>query len=120
MTKALVLTALAVTLVLATVWIATGAEGFTRFEVVERVQVPVAETDLLAGLDFYDEPTREQTVERDEFRLGLFPAPSSLFDRHMLSVVSIATPLWLAALFVAWRRRRQQASDGAALEKGLA
>ncbi|MEE8289311.1 MAG: hypothetical protein V3R25_07850 [Nitrosomonadaceae bacterium] len=88
-------------------WQVTGGDYYTKFEVVEQIEAPVDPDDPLAEAGFYDETSRTQTVTRSEFRFGLLPTPSGLFDKHAMSVVSIALPTWVIAIgFVWWRRRR--------------
>jgi hypothetical protein len=90
-------------------WMATGRHSYTKFEVVERVEVPVDASDPLAGTGFYDDASTQTTVKRDEFHLGLLPTPQGLLDKHALSVVSILAPTWGVCLPLIWwlsRRRR--------------
>ena len=93
-------------------WLATGRHYFTKFEVVEKVKVAVAEDDPLAGTGFYDDESVEKTLRRDEFHLGLLPTAQGLFDKHILSVASVVAPTWGSCLVLLWwlrRRRRRRA-----------
>ncbi len=95
-----------VTIATLILWQVTGGDYYTKFEVVEQIEAPVYQDDPLDEAGFYDETSRTQTVTRSEFRFGLFPTPSRLFDKHAVSVVSIAFPIWVLAIgFVGWRRR---------------
>ena len=108
----LVVLAAVVTLGTLVTWFATGRHYFTKFEVVEKVEVAVAEDDPLAGTGFYDDESVERTVTRDEFHLGLLPTPQGLFDRHIVSVVSILGGTWGLCLALLWwlrHRRRKEA-----------
>ncbi len=108
----LVVLAAIVTIGTLATWLATGRHYFTKFEVVEKVKVSVAEDDPLAGTGFYDDESVEKTVRRDEFHLGLLPTPQGLFDKHILSVASLLAPTWgLCVVFLWWlhRRRRKEA-----------
>ncbi len=90
-------------------WLATGRHYYTKFEIVENVEVPLEEDDPLAGTGFYDEDAAEVTVTRDEFHLGLLPTPQRLLDRHALSVISILGSTWGVCLTLLWwlaRRKR--------------
>ena len=96
-----------VTIATLILWQVTGGDYYTKFEVVEQIEAPVDPDDPLAAAGFYDKTSRRQTVTRSEFRFGLLPTPSGLFDKHAVSVVSIALPIWALAIgFVWWRRRR--------------
>ena len=108
----LVLLALAVTIGTLATWLATDRHYYTKFEVVEKVKVPVAQDDPLAGTGFYDDASAEKIVRRNEFHLGLLPTPQGLFDKHVLSVLSILAPTWGLYLVLLWwlhRRRRKEA-----------
>lgn len=109
----LLIAAAAITLIAIGVWAATGRDFYTKFEVVEEVEKKVDPNDPFAGTGFYDSNTAKQIVRRKEFRLGLLPTPSGLFDKHMVSVVTLTGPVWgiaLAALIVGRRRNRQGGS----------
>jgi hypothetical protein len=90
-------------------WALTGRHYYTKFRVVETVEQEVDANDPFAGTGFYDEDDSGQTktVVRDEFHLGLLPVPQGIFDKHMVSVVSIAVPLWGLAAVAAWVTRRR-------------
>lgn len=99
--------ALAATIAALSVWGATGRHYYTKFEVVEKQQVAIADDDPLAGTGFYDDEATE-TVRRDEFHLGLLPTPQGLFDKHLLSVATILAATWsLWAVFGWWLPRRR-------------
>ncbi len=90
-------------------WMATGRHYYTKFEVVERVEEPVADDDPFAATGFYDGGSVETTVRRDEFHLGLFPTPQGVLDKHALSVASILGPVWGLVLgIILWQNRRRK------------
>jgi hypothetical protein len=96
-----------VTLVSVVTWLATGGDWYTKYQIVEQVEVEADPTDPLAQAGFYEGDTTTTTVVRDEFRFGLLPTPTGLVDKHALSVASVAGPLWLAGLVVIWYQRRR-------------
>lgn len=109
--KNFLLVATAITLLALSVWAGTGRDAYTKFEVVEEVEKPVDANDPFAGTGFYDSSTKKETVRRPEFRLGLLPTPAGLLDKHMLSVATLAGPVWgvtLLLLFLGRRERRKR------------
>ena len=86
---------------------ATGGDWYTKFEIVEQVESKPNPDDPLVAAGFYDGSTTTETVRRDEFRLGLLPTPVSIFDKHALSVTSVAGSLWALGLSVVWYQRRR-------------
>jgi len=107
-TKIILALAALVTLATLITWQMTGGDYYTKFEVVEQIAAPVDPNDPLAAAGFYENASQTKTVTRPEFRLGLLPTPSGLFDKHVVSVVSIVAPVWLIALSLVWWRRRPQ------------
>lgn len=104
--------ALVITLATLTTWIATGRDAYTKFTIVEHTTSSVDADDPLAGTGFYDDESAEsKIVVRDEFRLGLFPAPQGLFDKHMLSVVTLLGLTWGLWLVAYWVRRSSRAAQ---------
>ena len=109
-TKTAALISTIITLAAVITWLATGRDYYTKYQVVETIEVPLDENDPLAQAGFYDDDKpRTETVTRDEFHLGLIPTPSGIFDKHVVSVISIASPPWglTALLFVLGRMRRR-------------
>ncbi len=105
--------ATAVTVLAIGLWLATGRDAYTKFEVVEEVEKPVDPNDPLAGTGFYDSNTKKEVVRRPEFRFGLLPTPSGIFDKHALSVATLTGPVWgmvVMALLLGRRRRKQKAA----------
>jgi len=91
-------------------WQGTGGDYYTKFQVVEQVERKIDPNDPLAAAGFYDTESTVETVRRDEFRFGLLPTPSGLFDRHILAVLSVAGPFWgitFISIFVDLKRRRK-------------
>jgi hypothetical protein len=104
----ILLAAIAISLATLIIWRATGGDYYTKFQLVEEVKVPVDQDDPLAGTGFYDDGMKTETISKNEFRLGLLPTPSRLFDKHILSVVSIIIPLWALVIFLAWMQKRRR------------
>ena len=119
MKRTVVMTAIPVVLITVAalgLWWGTDRHFYTKFEVVTQVEVEIDPEDPLAQAGFYDGETVEKTVRRDEFHLGLLPTPRGLFDKHVISVVSIVFPAWLlggATLIRLRRRTNRQLPVGA-------
>ncbi len=79
-------------------WQATGGDWYTKYEVVEQVEVEPDANDPLAAAGFYEGNTTTETVSRDEFHFGLLPTSAGLLDKHVVSVASVNGPLWLLGL----------------------
>ena len=110
-TRAITATAAVLTIVAVATWLLTGAHSYTKYRVVEQVETTVETDDPLAATGFYDEAVKTETVEREEFHLGLLPTPQGLIDKHAVSVASVAGPAWAAALLfglLGWRRARPE------------
>jgi hypothetical protein len=88
-------------------WLATGSHAYTKFTVVERVEIEPDPDDPLSGTGFYDDDAGYTIETRDSFHFGLIPTPQGIFDKHMLSVVSIAVPVWVVAIVAVWFSRRR-------------
>lgn len=112
-TTILLITSLAVTVAALATWRMTGGDYYTKFQVVEQVDRVIDPNDPLAGTGFYDGDSSTETVTRDEFRFGLLPTPTRLFDKHAVSVVSIVSPFWVATVGMAWFSRRRRKSSQA-------
>ena len=95
-----------ITLAALSAWAATGRHYYTKFEVVEQVEAAVDPDDPFADTGLYDDEFQTETVTRDEFHLGLLPVPQSLLDKHVVSVMTLAGPVWVLVLAVMWRERR--------------
>ena len=106
--RTLIATAAVLTIAVLAIWLVTGAHSYTKFLVVERVETAVEADDPLAATGFYDEPVKTETVEREEFHLGLLPTPRGLLDKHAVSVASVAGPAWAAALLIGLVVRRRE------------
>lgn len=103
--------ALCVTIASLVTWRVTGGDYYTKFEFIERIESPVDPDDPLAGTGFYDESSREETIVTRGLRFGLLPTPNHLFDKHLLSVVSVCIPAWsvVVVLLILSRRRNRAA-----------
>lgn len=80
-------------------WAATGRAGFTRYKDPTRIDKPSSEpslSDLFADTGLEDE-TGVMPQVPNEFRLGLLP---SGFDKHIVSVFTLAGPAGIAALIL--------------------
>ncbi len=94
-------------------WGGTGRHVYTKFEVIEQVPAQADPDDPFAGTGFLDggAPALE-TVRRDEFHLGIFPTPQGVFDKHAVSVLTIAVPPWaLFGVLALLRRRSRRQSE---------
>ncbi len=98
--------AVLVTLTALGAWAATERHYYTKFEVVERVEMAVDPDDPFADTGFFDDEPQMETVIRDEFHLGLLPVPQSLLDKHILSVMTLVGPAWALVLAAMWWKRR--------------
>jgi len=110
--KHIAVLALIITVASIIVWRATGGDYYTKFEVVEQVEIKLDQDDPLVAAGFYDDQVKTETSRRDEFRLGLLPTPSKLLDKHLLSVASLTLPVWTLALvlFLLHRRKKSRAA----------
>lgn len=99
-----------VTVAMLVAWQATGGDAYTKFTVVERVEVRSDADDPLAETGMFDDAQpRYESVRRDEFRLGLLPTPQGLFDKHAISVASVVGPVWALFLGGWWLKRKMPA-----------
>ena len=89
-------------------WAVTDRHYYTKFEVVEQVEVAIDPDDPFADTGLFDDDVQIETVTRDEFHLGLLPVPQSLFDKHALSVMTLIGPAWVLVLAALWRQRLQK------------
>lgn len=105
---------LAITTGLIVLWQATGGDYYTKYEVVEQVKKEIDPDDPLLLAGFYEDESVVETVRRDQFRFGLLPTPSGILDKHIVSVVSIAGPIWtltFALMFFHRKRREDRALE---------
>ncbi len=100
--------AVLVTVACVLLWQATGGDYYTKFSVIEEVDVTTDDDDPLAAAGFYNDADAKKTVSRDEFRFGLLPTPQGILDKHAVSVASVSGPFWLGAIGVIWYVRRKQ------------
>jgi hypothetical protein len=105
-----ILSALVVSLASVGLWQATGGDYYTKYEVVEQIEVEADTNDPLTDAGFYEGSPQTETVVRDDFRFGLLPTPQGIFDKHILSVVTVMGLTWMPALGFTWRARRQTKS----------
>ena len=107
LSKLVLFTVAAVTTASIVIWQATGGDWYTKYEVVEQVEFKPDPNDPLAAAGFYEGDTITKTVTRDEFRFGLLPTPSRIFDKHAISVASVTGPVWAIGLGVLWYQKRR-------------
>lgn len=119
-TKATVLAATVVTLLAIGLWAATGRDAYTKYEVVEEIQKPVDPNDPLAGTGFYENDMVKEVVRRPEFRFGLLPTPSGIFDKHIVSVATVAGPAWGLVFLVQFLSRRKKRNTASGSGRGFA
>ena len=89
-------------------WFATGRHAYTKYQVVEQVERKIPDDDPFADTGLYEGEEQVETVERDEFHLGLLPTPQGLFDKHAVSLVTIVVPVWAIFGLLAWRLRSRK------------
>jgi hypothetical protein len=105
--RVLLILAVVISIAAIIVWAITGFHFYTKYEVVEQIEVPVDPDDPFAGTGFFENETETKVVSRAEFHLGLLPTPQGLLDRHLLSVLTLVVPVWLAAALFFWLHRRK-------------
>lgn len=111
-TKVIIGVAVAVTIGTVILWQATGGDYYTKFQVVEQVRTEVDPDDPLAAAGFYEGDTATRAVTHDEFRFGLLPTPAGILDKNIVSVASIAGPVWVCAIGLTWWTRRKAQRNG--------
>lgn len=104
MTARLAVLAMIVTSAAAVTWAATGRHVFTKYESIEERSDPPRSDDPFAAAGFYDgAPAR--VVHVKAFHFGLLPSAGSVVDKHVVSLATVAAPLWFLTFASAWRRR---------------
>lgn len=88
-------------------WQITGGDFYTKYQVVEEIEKELDPSDPLVAAGFYDNSTIIETIVKDEFRLGLLPTPSGIFDKHSLAVVTMLGPIWFISFMIFFLRRQQ-------------
>ncbi|MFH2035046.1 MAG: hypothetical protein ABIJ45_01485 [Candidatus Zixiibacteriota bacterium] len=96
------------TLMVLIIWQATGGDYYTKYEVVKEVEEELDSSDPLVAAGFYENSTITKTVTLNEFRFGLLPTPQGLFDKHIISVVTILIPIWGITILYLWFTRRRK------------
>ena len=90
-----ILITIGLTLTVIATWLITGGDYYTKYEIVKEVVKELDQSDPLVAAGFYDNnTTTTETVTINEFRLGLLPTPSGPFDKHMIAVVTLLSPIW--------------------------
>lgn len=98
--------AMIVTVIAAALWVATGRHTFTKYESIEEESFTPAPDDPFAAAGFYDGDAMSRASRVDAFHFGLLPAAGSLFDKHLVSLITVALPFWAVAVVVSMRRHR--------------
>ncbi len=99
-TMALLLSALTIGL-----WVGTGRHAYTAFESIEIVAHAPDDDDPFAATGLYDDAVPTSVRTTATFRLGLIPTPQHLFDRHLLSVLTLLPLSWAPAILLVLGRR---------------
>lgn len=89
-------------------WQITGGDFYTKYQVVEEIEKKLDQSDPLVAAGFYDNSTVTETIVKDEFRLGLLPTPSGIFDKHSLAVVTMLAPIWFLSLIIFFHQRKNR------------
>jgi hypothetical protein len=118
-TKYIVWAAALMTVFVLILWRATGGDFYTKFEVIAQVEKEIDPNDPLAAAGFYDGDSKTETISRSEFRMGLLPTPSGIFDKHIVSVVSVSIPAWVIAMSMLLVNRRRQKAKTQTPERAL-
>ncbi len=106
--KPVMIAVTALTAAVLLLWQVTGGDYYTKYEIVEEVEVKLDQSDPLVAAGFYDEGPVTKTISREEFRLGLLPVPQGLADKHAISVVTLVFPAWIIAAAYLWYRRNRK------------
>ena len=106
-----------ITLATLATWRITGGDAYTKYQINVVEERKLDESDPLYGTGFYENDIVKETVTRNEFRLGLLPTPEGLFDKHIISVLTILGPVWgFALLYWLIQRRKRKPSKSAPRE----
>lgn len=105
MLRSVSIAALVITLGALVLWVVTGADAYTKYQVVETVTRELDPDDPLVAAGFYDDGPQVETISRDAFRFGLLPTPQGLLDKHLASVATVVAVVWAGPLAM-WVRRR--------------
>ena len=111
-----ILITIGLTLMVIATWLIAGGDYYTKYEIVKEVVKELDQSDPLVAAGFYDNTTTTETVTINEFRLGLLPTPSGLFDKHVIAVVTLLSPIWFIA-FVTLFLQRSKATIRGMLKK---
>ena len=109
-TKKTVFFTLTLTVLILILWQITGGDYYTKYQVVEEIEKELDQSDPLVAAGFYQSSTVTETIVKDEFRLGLLPTPTTLFDKHSIAVTTIIAPVWFISAIIFFYRRRNNAS----------
>ncbi|HHI03422.1 MAG: hypothetical protein DRP51_10425 [Candidatus Zixiibacteriota bacterium] len=107
-TKKTMLAAIILSSVILIIWQITGGDFYTKYQVVEEIEKKLDQSDPLLAAGFYGNSTITETIVKNEFRFGLLPTASGIFDKHTIAVTTILTPLWSAVIILQfiWRKKR--------------
>lgn len=107
-TKKTVFFTITLTVLILIIWQMTGGDYYTKYQVVEEIEKELDQSDPLVVAGFYENSTVTETIVKDEFRLGLLPTPSSIFDKHVLAVTTVILPLWFISVVVFIYQRKKR------------
>jgi len=96
------------TLIIFAVWLITGGDYYTKYEMVKEIEKELDPSDPLVAAGFYKDNKIIEIVTIDEFRLGLLPTPSGVFDKHIVAVVTLIGPVWFITFIIFLVQRRKK------------
>ena len=108
LSKTVIMLVAVVTIAAIITWQVTGGDWYTKFEVVEQIESKPDANDPLVAAGFYEGSTVITSVTKNEFRFGLLPTPTGIFDKHALSVTSVTGPLWVLGIGILWHQKRRR------------
>ena len=108
-TKNTILAAIVLSAIIIIFWQVTGGDFYTKYQVVAEIEKKLDRSDPLVAAGFYDNGTTTETIVKDEFRLGLLPTPSGIFDKHSIAVITMITPIWLISFMMYFLKRQKTA-----------
>jgi len=97
-TKKTIIVAAVLTILILVFWQITGGDFYTKYQVVEEIEKQLDQSDPLVAAGFYENNTATETIVKNEFRLGLLPTPSGIFDKHSIAVVTLLGVIWILPL----------------------
>ncbi len=108
-TRKTMFAAIILSFIILIIWQITGGDFYTKYQVVEEIEKKLDQSDPLVAAGFYENSTITETIVKNEFRLGLLPTPSGIFDKHSLAVITMLTPIWFISIAIYFLRRQKVA-----------